>query len=168
MTATRIEARSDRRAAQCAASLSPPRRTNNVTSGTRAKSELKNSELLTGSSTCLYIARPPPRRPAAEIPPDRGFMPQSPHGRDPRGRPGPARGPELRPPGDAAARRLAHVPAGLDRHRGRPRDDLHARGLAGGAELSAQCSPGPVDGGPREPLPDGLAAGAGGRDAHGR
>src|SRR4051794_34183144 len=61
MTATRIAASSESSAAQWAASLRPPSRMKSVASGTRANSELRNSELLTGSSTCLYIALPPPR-----------------------------------------------------------------------------------------------------------
>src|SRR3954452_3095774 len=59
MTATRIDASSASRPAQCDFILSPPSRMNSVASGTMAKSVLTNSESPTGSRTCLYISPPP-------------------------------------------------------------------------------------------------------------
>ncbi len=50
--------------AQCDFSFSPPSSTNNVASGIIATSALRNNESLTGSNTCLYIARSPPGGPA--------------------------------------------------------------------------------------------------------
>src|SRR5690242_1659130 len=62
MTATRIAASRAHAAAMWAFKRSPPSRTNSVARGISANSELTKSELLTGSSTCLYIRDPPPPR----------------------------------------------------------------------------------------------------------
>src|SRR3712207_4241395 len=56
--ATRIARTSAMSEAMWALSLSPPSRTNSVTIGTRANSELRNSESPTGSRTCSYTAPP--------------------------------------------------------------------------------------------------------------
>src|SRR5215208_6156828 len=50
------------RAAQWAFILSPPSRTNRTMIGIAAKIELRPSELLTGSNTCLYMPHPPVAR----------------------------------------------------------------------------------------------------------
>jgi len=60
-TATRIAASSESKPAQCDFIFSPPSRMNSVASGMSANRLLTNNESATGSSTCLYIVRSPPR-----------------------------------------------------------------------------------------------------------
>src|ERR1700712_5711810 len=55
-------------AAQCAFIFSPPRSTNSTMMGIAAKIELIPSELLTGSSTCLYMPHPPVAGLSSEAP----------------------------------------------------------------------------------------------------